>query len=328
MKIGIVGIGGHGAGHLQAIVEGSGMELAGVCDQNETLVQNARQQHLVPGFTDWRRFIEETEMDGLIACLPHDLYDELLAAACEKKIHVLKEKPLARNLAEAKRFVQYADQAGVTLMVGTQRRFNPAFYTMNERKALMGHLFLARAHYIFCWQPDFAWRGQKARAGGGAMLDMGYHPVDQLTWQMGLPAEVYAMQSKEARPNTPFPYDTDDTGILVCRYDNGAIGYIFMSWVTSPFEESFYLHGSEGVMSARWNELTILKPNGVPIEELTWESSGYDALRLQVEYFASCVKTGQEPSTSARANLANMRLLEAAYLSAEQRQPIQMGSIG
>lgn len=321
MKLGIIGIGGHGAGHLRAILNGQGAELAGIADANEALARQAGEQNQVPSFTRWQDLLEHVPMEGLVVCVPHDLYDEIIAAACSKKLHVLKEKPVARNLEEGKRFVHYAESAGVKLMVGTQRRFSPAFQTMRARQTAVAPLFMFRSHYSFCWGPDFAWRGVKERAGGGAMLDMGYHPIDQMLWQMGAPSEVYAVCSNKARPGTPFPYDTDDTAILTCRYENGSIGYILMSWATSPPEESVYLHGANGVLKSTWNELTHWTPQGELVEEQHWAFDGYDALRTQLETFIQCVQSGSVPPSSAQEQLANMAILDAAYHSAETGAP-------
>ena len=316
LRFGIIGTGGMGAGHLAAVQATHGMTLAAVCDTDSEALHKATSDIEAPGFHDFEEMIAQVPMDGLIAALPHHLHRDVVTAACKARIPLLKEKPLARNMTEALEFVEMAEDAGTLFMLATQRRYNSAYARMKQISEQLGHIFLARGQYCFRWSRDFAWRGQWETAGGGALHDMGYHTVDMLNWYLGLPDWVDAEWRSSGFP--AMDYDTDDTAVTMFGYDSGAIGYLLTTWATTPAEETFYLHGTDGVARADQTGIVHMDTTGSVVSQEPGEGSSGIALRNQVAHFAQCIRTGAAPLTSARANLPNMAFIEAAYRSAAE----------
>ena len=184
---------------------------------------------------------------------------------------------------------------------------------------------MVRGQYVFCWGPDFGWRGSLEKCGGGALLDMGYHTVDMINWLVGLPDEVYSMTGKSARPHTPHPYETEDSAITLLKYSNGTMGYLLNSWVSSPKEERVILHETEGVLEADWSGLSLYTPQGDVVEHVKKEdveTSPNYPYRSQLEHFAAAVLENKvDYLCSGRENLKNMALIEAAYRSADTGRP-------
>jgi predicted dehydrogenase len=316
LRLGVIGVGGMGASHVAAIKATEGLELVAAADTNTEALERAVAHTEALAFADYTQMLDEVEMDGLVAILPHHLHADVVARACQLGLPLLKEKPLARNMAEARQFVQAADDAGIILMLATQRRYTPAYASLKDIAASLGHIFLARGQYVFRWGRDFAWRGQWETAGGGALHDMGYHTIDMLNWYLGLPDWVSAEWSAAAFPQRE--YKTDDTAVTMFGYDSGTMGYLLTTWATGPPEEAFYLHGTEGWARADRSGITHCDVEGNVISDTPAEADTGVAMRNQVAHFADCIRHNREPLSSARVNLLNMAFIEAAYRSAAE----------
>jgi predicted dehydrogenase len=166
---------------------------------------------------------------------------------------------------------------------------------------------------------EHGWRGSRARAGGGCLLDMGYHVVDLLTWYFGVPSHVEATLQRAGRPSQH--YDVEDTCNLRLAYKrNGSelIGNVFLSRVFPHKEERLTLVGSEGMVVLDRHELKRVDAQGNIQERLIregeWPSAYLDQLTTFADWTAS--RTVQ-PSMAYQHHLANVAIIEAGYRSAE-----------
>jgi len=137
--------------------------------------------------TDWRRVVEDPDIDVVDVCSPGSSHVEVAIAALEAGKHVLCEKPLANTVAEAEAMVAAASSAaerGVRSMVGFSYRRVPAlaFARQLVQAGRIGEVRQARALYLQDWLTDadgpMTWRLDAALAGSGSLGDIGAHAVD------------------------------------------------------------------------------------------------------------------------------------------------------
>jgi predicted dehydrogenase len=137
--------------------------------------------------TDWRRVVEDPDIDVVDVCSPGSSHVEVAIAALEAGKHVLCEKPLANTVAEAEAMVAAAESAaerGVRSMVGFSYRRVPAlaFARQLVQAGRIGEVRQARALYLQDWLTDadgpMTWRLDAALAGSGSLGDIGAHAVD------------------------------------------------------------------------------------------------------------------------------------------------------
>lgn len=137
--------------------------------------------------TDWREVIDRDDVQIVDICTPGHTHAEIALAALEAGKHVLCEKPLANDVATAEQMAAAADSArahGVLSMVGFNYRRTPALAHARQlvQEGAIGTLRHIRAHYLQDWivDPDFplVWRLEKAKAGSGALGDIGAHIID------------------------------------------------------------------------------------------------------------------------------------------------------
>lgn len=116
-------------------------------------------------------------MDLVVVCVPHCVGRRVIEAAAEHRVHVLKEKPFATSLTEARELARLYEDAEIEPMVTLQRRFNPIYTSFPQPADQIGTPFVIDARYILhTADPSDEWRGDIATAGGGCVIDMGPAP--------------------------------------------------------------------------------------------------------------------------------------------------------
>lgn len=232
--------------------------------------------------TDWRRIVARTDIQLVDISTPGNSHAEMVIAAAEAGKHILCEKPLANNLADAKAMLATVKRAGVVAMVNFNYRRVPAVQLAKHLidAGRIGRINQWRATYLQDWivDPTFplTWRLQKERAGTGALGDIGAHIIDLARMLVGDISSVTGMlhtfTKQRPLPNNPAvmgEVTVDDAALFLARFDNGAIG----SFEGSRFAtgranyNSFEINGSNGSIYfnlERLNELQVMFADDPP----------------------------------------------------------------
>ncbi len=325
----VIGVGGFGRFTLDALLAGDAVRVVGVSDRDVRTAQQVGQEAHVPFYSDNRRLLAETRPQIVYLAVPPTSAPEILSAWAERGIAVWKELPLARDLGEAVAMVRLMEKADLKFAVGTQRRFAVGYRRAHELRDRLGQVFLARAHYLFNWGPNLGWRGDLSSAGGGALLELGYHPIDLFVWMLGLPEEVYGLSAGGNRPggssDTDEPmavYDTDDTAAAILRYNDGCMATVVTTRASGPVSEEISLHGRGGSLTANSETCLLRDPDGSVLDRTEEQPGAIGVFRRQAEAFAGAVLADDEfYECSARENLLNQAVTEALYLSTRTSTP-------
>ncbi|MBN1554840.1 MAG: Gfo/Idh/MocA family oxidoreductase [Phycisphaerae bacterium] len=323
----VIGLGAFGRRTLEALTDTSCAKLVGVADRDARRVEEAGREFNVPAYTDNRQLLLSAKPKAVFLAIPPMYAPELLEACLELGIHVWKEAPLGRNLSEAAAFVRRFDEKKLLLAVGTQRRFAASYRGAHEQRDQIGEVFLARAHYLFNWGPELRWRGDKQSAGGGALLELGYHPIDLLVWMLGLPEQVYGVVAREQFRNGDEPrppHDTDDTVSAILRYGQDRTAAVVASRISGPVSEELALHGRDGSITANSQSRVIRNSDGDVLNHLRDDASPRVVFQRQAEAFLTAVPAGDAQgryACSAAENLLTHAVIDAIYLSHRTGQP-------
>jgi len=329
LPVAMIGVGGFGGVTLQALVRCPSVRLVGLADKDAALAARAGEELGVPSYSDNRSLLAQTKPQAVFTAVPPAQAHEVIELCADRGIHVWKEMPLGRNIEEAAAFVRRADKAGIKLAIGTQRRFAATYRRAWELRDRVGQIFLGRAHYLFNWGKNLSWRGDKASAGGGALMELGYHPIDLLVWTLGLPDAVYGLTTcgRRVEPLTPEEkhqpiYDTDDTACVILRYTGGTMATVVTTRSSGPVSEEFNLHGRLGSIRANAEQCVLRDADGIVLDNVAEESNPLDVFDRQVEAFAQAVSTDAKYyPCSGRENLLTVATIEAVYLSDRTTQP-------
>jgi UDP-N-acetyl-2-amino-2-deoxyglucuronate dehydrogenase len=226
----VVGCGDVSVVHLQAIAKLDGAEPAGVCDVDPERAAAAAERYGVPAFADHRELLAAVRPDVVHVCTPHDQHTPVVIDCLEAGVAVLAEKPVAHTVAEADRLIAAAGrhphvQVGICL----QNRYNTAARAAYDRLASgeLGAVLGGSATVL--WHRDEAyyrsrpWRGQKARSGGGVLINQAIHTLDLLEWLIGDVVRVRGHAGRYALDGI----DVEDTADLVLDHDGGARSVVF-----------------------------------------------------------------------------------------------------
>jgi predicted dehydrogenase len=174
--------------------------------------------------TDWRELLTD-DVDVFENLGPNALHAEPTIAAARAGKHVVCEKPLARDAAEARTMLEAVEAAGVVHLCAFNYRFVPAVRRAREllEAGELGDVHHFRGTYRQSWGPstDAVWRFDAAQAGGGALGDLASHVVDMARYLVGDIASIAA----EAATFVP-GREVDDAVAAAVRFAGGAIGTI------------------------------------------------------------------------------------------------------
>ena len=195
LSVGMVGYAFMGAAHSQAWRNAPRffdlplrLHMSAVAGRDEAKVAAAAEQLGWDSIeTSWQALVARDDIDLIDVCTPGNTHAEIAIAALEAGKHVLCEKPLANTVEEAEAMVAAAEKAraaGVRSMVGFTYRRVPAIGLARRLVAegRIGEIHHVRAQYLQDWivdpQAPLSWRLDKAKAGSGALGDIGAHIVD------------------------------------------------------------------------------------------------------------------------------------------------------
>ena len=200
--------------------------------------------------TDWREIVADPRVDVFDNLSPNNLHAEPSIAAAEAGKHVVCEKPLGRNAAEAFETWQRVQAAGVVHMCAFNYRFVPAVRLAREmlEAGELGEIHHFRASYLQDWLADptapASWRLDADEAGSGALGDLGAHIIDLARYLVGEIASVGAL-TRTFVPERPGGRVTvDDAFEAFVEFEGGAVGTL---------EASRFCRGRKNAMSCEIN---------------------------------------------------------------------------
>jgi predicted dehydrogenase len=195
---------------------------------------------------DWRTVVDASDLDVVCIATPNGYLAEIAMAALDAGKHVLLEKPMGRNIDEARAIASTAQRADRLVKVGFNHRYHPAVARAHAelRSGTIGTPINARAVYGHGGRPGYEneWRGSRTLAGGGELTDQGVHVADLLHWFLGVPHEVYAVTQRAVWPLG----DLEDNGFAILRYLEGAVASVHTSWTQWKNLFSLEIFGDRG----------------------------------------------------------------------------------
>jgi len=215
--------------HLPGLHARPDVDVVALCGRNpERLQEMAAKYNVRQTFTDWRRLVARAGLDVLVILTPNVQHHSQAMAALDLGMHVICEKPLALNAAQARELAARADAANVkTLTFFTHRAVAAAAHV----KRLVGEGFLGRPLYVNAMyftashldpNKPLAWRNVRAEAGVGALGDIGSHLIDLVRWWLGDFSRVVGQWQTAFRERPGGVADADDACAFLAQLACGA----------------------------------------------------------------------------------------------------------
>jgi predicted dehydrogenase len=253
-----------------------GVRMKTICGRNHAAVRKAAAKFgWEKSETNWRRLMDDSEIDIVDICTPNESHCEIAVAAAKVGKAILCEKPLARNVDEAEKMAQAVTKARVVNMICHNYRRVPAIALakqMIERGEIGDRIFHFRARYAQDWivDPNFplVWRLQSDPAGSGALGDIFSHIVDLARYLVGEFREICgAMETfvkqrpLEKNRRIKGKVAVDDAVTMIGRFKNGALASLEATRFAPGRKNSITLeiNGSAGSLFFDLEEMNRLR---------------------------------------------------------------------
>lgn len=306
--------------HLQAAQKNKNVNLVAVCDTDPRAAKAWGEKLGVRHYSSVESLIKNEEVDAAVVAIPHFAYLDTVNALLKSGIHVLKEKPFAMDLADSILMADLATKHNVQLSVAVQRKYSRVFRSFQEYVPRIGELFSIHGEYTLnIAKLDEGWRASKKMAGGGAVIDMGYHLIDLITWYFGLPDRISADLGFHNRLKQD--YDVEDTAKIQFAYNRGnrkILGSLLLSRIYPQKDEGLFIYGTDGAIKLFKDRIELYDNNRELVESKYIRPDGTDI----GEQFDRFIENIDDPEHQGnyRDHICNMVFIDSIYRSdAESR---------
>ncbi len=343
VKIAIVGAGGISNSHIAAYQKTPNAELYALCDINPDRLKYMGERYGITRlYTDEAEMLRELpEIDAVDVCTWNSAHAPCSIMALNAGKHVLCEKPMAMSVAEAEEMKAAAEKNGRLLMIGFVRRFGADCNIVADliKNGDLGDVYYAKTVNLRRNGNPGGWFGEKARSGGGPLIDLGVHSIDLVRYLMGKPhaVSVYGSTYEKlgSRPDikTPKFYvsasatdhdicDCEDLASVMIRFDNGATLFVEMSYSLNVGQEqnSIELFGDKAGVKMDSEVHVYSQMNGYMSDISLVGKTGMDmgdSFRGEIGHFIDCIQNGTPCRNSAEDGIEMMKILMASYESAQ-----------
>ncbi|MGA9519105.1 MAG: Gfo/Idh/MocA family oxidoreductase [Trichococcus sp.] len=360
LKFGIIGCGGIANGkHFPALAKLSDkVEIVAFCD---TVIERAEKAAKEYGTADalvtedYKALLAREDIDVIHVLTPNISHSYITVDALEAGKHVMCEKPMAINYAEAKEMLDAAQRTGKKLTIGYQNRFRADSLATYDAcsKGELGDIYFAKAHAIRRkGVPTWGVFPDKSKQGGGPLIDIGTHALDLTLWYMNnyKPKSVLGSTYQKLKDNpmanmfgpwNPDTFETEDSAFGLIKMENGATIFLEAAWalnMINPKEAQVTLCGTEGgaemfgkafidqgyvvFNKAAHNQLEQTQPSdagGV----FGFEGATLEQRDAEAKQWVDAILNDTDPMVKPEQAIVVTQILEAIYKSAETGQVVE-----
>ena len=333
LKVGIIGAGRIGKVHAASISQRiEQAEVLAIADPDiEEAERVSRNQGIPMASKDPVEIIHHGDIDAVVICSPTDTHTEYIAACASHKKHIFCEKPVDLDLDKIKNILEVVNDAGIQMMVGFNRRFDPNFAKIKNlvSEGKIGDPQILKITSRDPGPPP----AQYIKSSGGLFLDMAIHDFDMARFIVQ--DEVEEVYSKGA-----VMIDEEigrlgdiDTAVTTLKFKNGALGVIDNSRkAVYGYDQRLEIFGSGGMAKI---------DNNLPDNHELFDGSGShkslplnffmerytESYYMEMLEFVEAIIGGKPISVSGTDGLLSVAIGLAAKKSVEEERPVRLEEI-
>jgi predicted dehydrogenase len=335
----VVGM-GRGRSHVKALSGAQGVELLAVCDIIPSVSEKVANEYGVDAYTDLDELLKREDIDLVHICTPSGMHTDMGIKVAKAGKNAMVEKPLDITLDKIDALLAEFESRNVQLGCIFQNRLAPVNQLIKQvvDAGRLGKMILANAHIKWFrtqeyYEKNGGWRGTWAGDGGGSLMNQSVHTIDLMQWIMGPVKSVVA----ETRIWS-HDIETEDMGVALVKFANGALGTIAGSTATFPgFGTLLEVHGVNGGLCMSDNRLTgwkiagdnmdseeaemLAKYGGKKKKKSEGGASDPNAIEsdttfVQIQDMVNAVRENREPEIPGREGRNAVEIILAIYESA------------
>jgi predicted dehydrogenase len=316
--LGIIGLGYVGNIHLRHSLKLDNAHLVAVSDLSKKALRKAKDAGVKKTFTNYEELLKDPKVEAVIIALPTHLHVQCAKQAAEAKKHIFLEKPIARNVEEAKEIILASRRNSVKLMVGYPLRFKTDLRVLKQQvnSGIFGDIEIAHATYISCGPffhraegyaptPVPEWWFNKELTGGGVLIDLGSHIINLLRWYFG---EITDIKSHLGHR---FNMDLEDSAICLAKFESNVRAMMTVGWFSQKNQVELKLFGTVGHANVQQR---LQNPLATAVQVLTTGSSKFFQPHFaELQYFVTCLGKDSPLSPSGEDGLKDLEAISLAY---------------
>ncbi|HBT63844.1 MAG TPA: oxidoreductase [Ruminococcaceae bacterium] len=346
IKLGIIGIGNMGSGHINNVLEGKcpEIEIAAVADIKPDRLQWAADNiPTAARFDTAEAMMDSGLIDSILIAVPHYDHPKYAMAGFERGLHVMVEKPAGVYTKQVGEMNEAAKKANVIFGMMFNQRTDHIYRKMRElvQGGELGQL--RRTNWIVtnwyrpqCYYDSGAWRATWSGEGGGVLLNQCPHNLDLWQWICGMPVKVKA----HLHFGKWHDIEVEDDVTAYVEYANGATGTFITSTGDTPGTNRFEITLDKGKLISENGKLlmwkleqsepefskTNKKPFGSPKAEfIEVETDGKSEQHVGVlNAFAGAILHGTPLIAGGEEGINGLTISNAMHLSAWLNQEIML----
>ncbi len=332
VRAGVIGAGSIGPAHMRGYQETPAVELMAVCDVNRGRARAAATRFGIPHvFTDYRKLLAADVVDAVSVCTPNNTHLPITLAALAAGKHVLCEKPLAFDGAQARLMVAAARKGKRVLMTAQSMRYGSGARLLKKMadEGKLGDLYFAKGMMLRRAGIPRGWFQDIKQSGGGPLIDIGVHVLDFLWWVMGRPKPVSAFgvtfdhlgstgqgMGDWGANYAPGKFSVEDLAAGLIRFTGGRAISLEVSWAAHTGDSYFArVFGTKGGAQLS-PELVLWRMAGDTKVEAKPRPPRRDGYVEEIRHFVRCLQRGEKPISDASQSVVVMDMLSAIYRSA------------
>ncbi len=337
IRLGIIGMGNMGNGHLQNILDGSCPHItaAAFADINpEKLARAGKKLPSAALFPDAAAMLDSGLVDAALVTVPHYDHPTLALECFRRGIHVMIEKPAGVYVRQVREMNEAAQKAGVVFGIMLNQRTNPLFIRAREivRGGLLGVpkrlvWIITNWYRTQSYYDSGDWRATWSGEGGGVLLNQAPHNLDLWQWIFGMPQKVRAFCSFGKYHHI----DVEDDVTIYGEYENGATAVFISTTGEAPGTNRLEISGDRGKLvleegKLKWwkldtpeREFCFTSTEGFYVPPTSYEefsAEAPDGHPIVLDRFAEAVLNGAPLIAAGEEGIHSLSISNAAYLSA------------
>jgi 1,5-anhydro-D-fructose reductase (1,5-anhydro-D-mannitol-forming) len=315
----------HAEDYTRQVLNHPDTELAAIWDELPARGQEKAAKYGVPYLASLDEMLALQDIDAVVVNAPTNIHREVMVKAAKAGKHIFTEKVVAATYREVRDILDAVRESGVKLTVSLPRLYEG--YTEAVEKVLaeglLGRLTLARARLSHNgatadWLPAHFYSLEQCR--GGALLDLGCHPMYLVRRFLGVPDAVTASYGYVTGK------EVEDNAVAMLQYASGAVGIVEAGFVNSHSPFSIELHGTEGTLLFGFPEERMqLRSNK---RGDGWEDVKLPANRpMAFDQWIGHIQNGTEATDNITMAVDLTRLMEAANRSVTEKRVVQLDEL-
>lgn len=336
IRLGIIGVGNMGSGHLQNVIDGKcpKIEVTAVADVDPKKLENAKKKlPALTCFDNAEKMLNSGLIDAALIAVPHYDHPKYAIECFKRGIHVMTEKPAGVYAGQVREMNEAAEKSGVKFGIMFNQRTNPIYKKARDivQSGALGKpkrlvWIITNWYRTQAYYDSGSWRATWNGEGGGVLLNQAPHNLDLWQWIFGMPTKIRAFCAAGKYHNI----DVEDDVTIYGEYENGATATFISTTGEAPGTNRLEISGDLGKLvledgKLKWwklktpeREFCFTSKEGFMCPEMTYEEYSEEAPddhSTVLENFAEAILDGTELIADGREGLNSLSISNAAYLS-------------